>query len=432
MSNSVDFFETYFDFVESNTESPMIFHRWCAVSCIASILGRKVYFKHGHRRIYPNHYVLLIGGPATRKSSAIDISERLLRCAGYDMFAPTRTSKEKFLADLSEGYGKQNTGEHATKKRDAFTMLAEMEEPHNTGPKEVTICSGEFNTFIGLNNLEFAGILGDLWDNKETFEVRNRTVSSSYICQPTVNILGGNTQQNMANAFPPEVIGQGFMSRLLLINSEDAKKIAFPDDPDVNLQTLLVNHLAQISDMHGEITVTPDAKELLGLIYDAPSLLSDVRFTYYNGRRFTHLLKLCVVTAVARLSKEIEVHDVIYANSMLSYAELAMPKALGEFGKSKLADLNNKIMNILYDCPQGMNANELFKLVSNDADKLSQVVEVLQNLKLADKIMPIGLTGRYKAKPKGQIDNGMLDFSLLREYVEPPQPVAIHKPVAVK
>lgn len=420
---SDDFFQNYFDYVESNTESPLIFHRWAAMSAISSALGRRLYFKHGHRKIYPNQFIMLIGGPATRKSSAIDIAQNLLYASGYNMFAATRTSKEKFLADLAVGYGKQRSEIEEFKGKSAFAMLAEMDSKSHNSPREVTICSGEFNTFIGHNNPEFAGILGDLWDNKNTFEVTNRTTSSSFIHEPTVNILGGNTQQGFSNAFPPEIIGQGFLSRLILVNSEDAKKIAFPEDPDPNLEKVLVNHLAEMQTLEGEVTMTAEAKELLTLLYESPPMLDDFRFVYYNGRRFTHTLKLCVVCAAARGSMVMDVSDVIYANSILSYAELQMPKALGEFGKAKLADLNNKIMNCLYDNPNGHTTLELFKMLHNDCNKMTELVEVLQNLKMAEKI-DTALGGRHRAKPKKALDNGMMDFKLLREYVEPKNVVA--------
>lgn len=425
MSTS-DYFSTYFDFVETNTESPMIFHRWCAVSAIASCLGRNVSFRNGHHTVYPNQYIMLIGSPGTRKSTAIDISKRLLRDSGYDTFAPSKCSKEKFLADLAEGYGSQNTSKPDHKYGDYS-----LDEPiAGLGdPREVTICSGEFNSFIGHNNFEFIALLGDLWDNLERFEVRNRTTSDSFVHKPTVNLLGGNTQTNFATAFPPEIIGQGFMSRLILIYCPEARqKIPFPDEPDAVLQMRLIEWLGKIRKLKGEVTLTPEAREIMAMLYQQDRFVDDARFIYYENRRFDHLIKMSICCAAARLSLEITAADVLYANSILVYAEQFMPKALGEFGKSKFSDLHNKIMALLEEIGP-MDATALFKKLMQDCDGLKDVMDSLANLKQAERIKPsLKGVGKFEIVKRKVSENSVFNPELLREYVGPatqPQKLAV-------
>ncbi len=96
-----DFISLYLKYT-SQTECPTFFHRWCAVTNLAAYLGRRPYFRFGHFTLHPNLYVMLIGSPGTKKSSAIKIGTKLLKQAGYTTFAAKKTRQEKFLLDLAE------------------------------------------------------------------------------------------------------------------------------------------------------------------------------------------------------------------------------------------------------------------------------------------------------------------------------------------
>src|SRR5947209_1500310 len=96
-----NFFDSYLSYTEGG-EVPTTFHRWSAVVGIAALLERNCCVEFGHTEIYPNIYSMLIGSAGTRKSSAIKLMKKLLIKSGYQTIAAERTSKEKFLHDLSK------------------------------------------------------------------------------------------------------------------------------------------------------------------------------------------------------------------------------------------------------------------------------------------------------------------------------------------
>src|ERR1017187_2400162 len=98
MSNN--FFANYLSYV-GKTESPDIYHRWCMLTGVGSLLGRRCYMKHGHFTVNPNLYVMLLGRSGVRKSTAIKIWKRLQAKTGYDTFSADKTTKEKWLLDLA-------------------------------------------------------------------------------------------------------------------------------------------------------------------------------------------------------------------------------------------------------------------------------------------------------------------------------------------
>ena len=195
-----DFISQYLQYTEA-TEPPVIYHRWSILTALAAYLERSYYFQLGHSNIYPNLYVMLVGGAGTRKNTAINIAKNLIRKAGYRTIAASKTSKEKFFLDLAE----QNSTDDIV-----GDILDQNLFGNETNSAETTPCyiaSGEFNTFFGNNILDFLADLGELWDYEGIFESKIKHGKSVKIPNPTITMIGGNTPATLANTFPPQIIG---------------------------------------------------------------------------------------------------------------------------------------------------------------------------------------------------------------------------------
>jgi len=378
-------FDLYLDFVQ-DTESPVIYHRWSLLTCLSAMLARQCWIPFGTARIFPNQYVMLIGEPGARKSSAIKMARKLFSAAGYKNFSATKTTKEKFLIDL-EGLEEQSD----EKVSNSAVMENLFGERVNDEPKEVFIVADEFNDFMRCCDLEFHSMLGALWDwddENVCYEQRFKNSRSISIFQPTVTLLGGNTHTGFAEMFPPQAIGQGFLSRLLLVFSEPTnKKIAWPTTPSPEAHLQLVKEVQAIREvMHGPLQITPKAKEMLTILYNSYEGFTDVRFTSYFTRRHTHLLKLCILCAAVAKTTTIGASQVLLANTILHYTEHFMPKALGEFGKAKHSDVANKLLQVLAKTYKPVDIPELWKQVSSDLDRQEDLAKLLEGLKVAGKI----------------------------------------------
>lgn len=325
--------------------------------------------------------------------------KKLLRAIGYEAIAANRTSKEKFLQDLHDGISESTL---ASISPDAAELDAYLDGggknsgTENTGPSEAYIMADEFNVFIGRGNLDFVDVLGDLWDYDGIYHGRVKNSKSVLIHDPTISLLGGNTPSGFAKAFPPEVLEQGFLSRILLIHGKPTgKKIPFPRVPDEGESDVIKAHLADIwRNITGPAEVEPDAREALSEIYTSQAPLADSRFEYYSTRRFTHLLKLILIIAASNKSTRISLAHVIEANTVLTFTEELMPLALGEFGKSKTSDVANKLMDALYTTAKPLTINELWKVVASDLEKIQDLANILLNLERAEKIQQAkGLNG---------------------------------------
>ena len=411
-----DFLQAYFNYI-GPTEAPMTYHRWACIAILGSWIGRNYNFRFGHFNIKPNIYTMLMGTAGARKSTAIKIATRLISKAGYTNISADRTTKEKFLLDLSGA--EDFTPIVGSTKKSADELMEENLfglNGHDHIP-EMLIAADEFNTFIGNGNIEFLSMLGGLWDFEGTFKNKVKNSKSVEIKDPFVSIIAGNTPTGFSLAFPAEAIGQGIFSRLILVHGEPTgKKITFPVAPTDSETAAMISLMQAIKAVAtGNADKTAGASKLLDAIYQSDIPVPDVRFESYMSRRFSHLLKLCLILSAASLRATIEECDVIYANTILTHTEHSMGKALGEFGKAKHSDVSHKLVQILEASYEPMPIKKVWMQLHNDLEDINVLKDMINNLVMAERI--ISTKGGLLAKRNmlEEADSKYVDFSLLTE-----------------
>lgn len=401
-----DFFTDYMSYVRLDaSEAPANYHRWACASIIGAMLGRQVNLPFGPMNIYPNQYIMLMGPPATKKGTVIGIAKKLLEQAGYTRFAADRTSKESFIRDM----------------KSMDTMEDDLELLTFDGPAESYVMAGEFVDFIGQGDIGFMMTLTNLWDNLKVYEHKKITGKSVFVDKPTVNLLGGSTAATFLIAFPPEALGTGALSRLLLIHGESTGvKVAWPEQLDELQRSFLVLKLRDMKDkISGDMQITSDAKKIASDIYHEQVAVDDFRFTHYMQRRQIHLLKLSMIITAADVSDTITERNVIRANTMMAMAEKKMPKALGEFGTSRYSDSTNKVLDYLTTRIKPASSQEIWKVVQKDLNKPSELNDILLNLKTAEKIQIISVMGKTGYLPMHRADVQWKDKYLDLDWLTP-------------
>ncbi len=375
------------------SEAPEVYHRWSFVGCLSAALGRKVWIPMGHFTVYPNMYIMLMGDPGARKSTAINIAKDLLKQSGFSKFAGTQVTRERFYMAL-DGAG----------ELDLHSVSQQF------------ICAPEFNNFIGIGNSGFISALTELFDADKSFDAQYKNSKDNIISNPCVGILGGNTQQAFSEAFPPSILHNGFLSRLILVwGQKTGERIAFLQDRDSEERQWLADHITSVREgIDGQLNFTPEAIKALGEIYRDWDELEDSRFVTYGQRRYTHLLKLCVVCAASTGKLVIEYADVLYANTLLVSAELYFSRALGEFGKAKNSGEASIVMNALYNAKGPMSPGELWRTVSTNLEKWDTLREILTNLTGAGKVIQHH-GGLYSPKPVNMRKMKHINLGLLGE-----------------
>lgn len=372
----------YLKFVE-RTEPPINFHRWSFLSSVAACIGRNLYIPFGQGAIYPNMYISLIGTPGTRKSTAINMAKKPLMLCGYNTFSATKTSKQKFMLDWEAGI-----------TENAASDFLEEAEAEGFSCNEMFIACDELLDFLGPSNFEFLNLLTTLWDNLPKYEERLKNSKSTCVYNPTINLLGGMTPVGLQLAMPPEIAGTGMLSRMILVfGDRPVSKVAWPRRPHADEFKEFSDFFTKVRTLTGEVQIAPDAYEMLEDIYNQWEALEDGRLQYYCSRRHTHLLKLCIICLAldaglpdAEPVYMLTTDHVLHANTLLTYTEATMSNALGEFGKSKLSDATQRIVQFMESKGGPCTIEDLFKAASHDVENYQSVVEIVRNLARADRV----------------------------------------------
>jgi Protein of unknown function (DUF3987) len=388
-------FSTAFVNMLGNCEAPAIYLRWSAISMIGAVLGRRAYIQFGHSKQYANTYVFLTGKPGARKGTGMAMVRQILTAAKYPCLAPTRMKKEAMWEKLGE-LSRANGQEIVRGKEAEEVTFEDLLGDSQYKTAELFILADELTDLITPGDAEFTTNLTNMWDNLPHFDNRLRTRENIYIHEPTISILGATTPMSLQGIIPVQAIGGGFMRRLLLIAGEQTKKVTRPDVPAPHAVLQFVNLVQELQQLEGEEIVIPDKlwDTLLDPIYRQEHFLTDRRFESYVGVRFTHLLKLCLIFACARLASTVSQDDIIQANTVLSFAEMRMVQALGHSGIAKTSSIDSMILEALRGARNPPTLGELHKMLGADVGSRKELQERLKTLKEIERIRTMTLRGR--------------------------------------
>jgi hypothetical protein len=248
------------------------------------------------------------------------------------------------------------------------------------------ISATEFTTFMGTNSIDLINCLIKLYDGDE-YEYKLKS-SAIILKDGLLNLLGGTTPTSINESLPAAAIGQGFMSRMILVWGN--KKYARVPRPsiDTNARMALLDFYKQLHEnFDGPFVESPEAAKFYDeILYDYNVSISDPRFVHYIDRRNIHLLKLSMVFAATRLSKIIERRDMECAHDLLCLTEINMPDALGEFGLSPLAHSKQRLLEFIVAATEPVSMNILWAVMHREMRK-SDFLNSLADLQNAEKIM---------------------------------------------
>ena len=388
------FLQTYLKYVE-DTETPRIMHIWTALAGAGACLGRRVYLPFGITDIYANMFVLLVGPPGMRKSTALNIMQERIKSSTNIRFTPDDTAgaRQGLIIAL------ENKDETASEKDEAElrAAVAAIDLEVLNGYKinidsrdEHTMfaVASEFGSFIGTNAGEMTTFLNRMFDG-EDYDYKIRT-NRHILRNPLLSLIAGTTPINIATSLPSSAIGHGFTSRIVLVfANRKYKKVSRPKKLDPELAKYIDDLFGWLyHTFDGEMVETEGAKKLIDDLYDVEVKLNDPRFIYYLDRRQQHLYKTAIILAACRKDREIKFEDVQEANLLLTYTEQFMPDALGEFGLSPLSNAKQKMVEFIQHAQGPVTVNILWAVMARDMKQVD-FRNSLSELTNAGKIMQV-------------------------------------------
>lgn len=391
------FLNDYLQMVD-DSESPRIFHIWSAIFAAASAMGRRCWFPMGTFNIYPNHYILLIGTPGTRKTTAASLAKKIVTQSTGVRFAPKDTGFQRqglIMAFLgaTESENKEYMGAVELGSRENSIMsLTQIDEITNTPDEDMVnvliheedkhhlaLVASEFSQVIGQGNNSMLDFLGERYDG-EGIEYQTK-YSAIKMKSTLMNLLSCTTPTSLSIALPPQAGGQGFLSRIILVyGARKYKEVPRPKAPPLEVIDRVKNCLDSVYyKISGPFSETPEAEKYCIDHYGYKPDITDSRFAYYSERRAGHLTKLAMVLAATQGSTLIQKADYEEAHRILVATEKGMPDALGEFGMNPLAMLKQSILEELRVSQGPMTMETILAMFHRDA-RSHEITEVVSDL----------------------------------------------------
>jgi hypothetical protein len=365
------------DYTE-NTEPPVLFRKWTAISCIASALQRKIKCHWGTAlTFYPNLYIVLVGPSATGKGTAMNPGLNILNEIPAVRMSAQATSLQALIRHLKD------------------TNLTDIDQ--STGDQHfhssLTVFSKEFTVFLGYHNRELMAALCDWYDCDRKWVYETISRKREEINGVWVNLIAGTTPDLIRSSLPIESIGGGLTSRIIFVFEEkQAKLVSLPTETNYErgLFQNLVQDLEQISLLSGNFTWTEGFvklwKEFCGYAVDNPPFI-DSKFDGYNGRRRVHLMKLSMIHSISRGRNELQLDEgnLKEAINTLNEVEGKMNLVFKGVGKSDIADIVHRATTFLMNSKTNtITISQFMRHFENDLDKfmLDRVISTLEVSKI--------------------------------------------------
>jgi len=368
-----DWIDGFMQYTE-NTEPPLLFKKWTAISCIAAALQRKVYVNWGTALVfYPNLYIILVGPSATGKGTAMNPAMQIIHEVPAIKLSAQATSLQALIRHL------QNTN-----CADIDPITAKQ-----TYHSSLTIFSKEFTVFLGYHNRELMAALCDWYDCDRKWSYETIARKREEIEGVWVNMIGGTTPDLIRSSLPTQSIGGGLTSRIIFIFEEKPHKlVTLPTETnrERNLYVSLIRDLETISLVSGEFGWTEGFMELWDdwcrtAQHNPP--FQDSKFDGYNGRRRVHLMKLSMVCSMSHGNNGLVIteDDLTRAIGLLEEAEVKMGLTFKGMGQSSIADLIHRATQYLMSSKTNtVLVSTFMKKFEDDMDKftLDRVISTLE------------------------------------------------------
>ena len=355
-----------------NTESAKPFHKWTALSVIASCLRKKVFLGIGRINIYPNMYVVFVGPPGEpRKSQAISFGTEFLSQIPDIVTSADAITPQALVEDLEK-----------------CAIDEQMPDGSSYQHASLTITSKEFESFLGAKteNTKMITYLTDLFDaQKIPWKYRTKNSGNNVIPSVFLNLLAATTPESIASSLPSSAIGTGLTSRIMFIWADRrAKTVCYPEETpeEIILKEKLLKDLYLISRMVGEFIFSSHCKSKFKKWYDnyepnsQTRICKDNAFTGWYARKPLYILKLAIIySAASAANMVVEWEHIQNAINTIEDAELFMPNVFKAVGRSTIAADVDLVVEII-KARKWITEKQLLSLVWRDIDsnKLDNVV----------------------------------------------------------
>jgi hypothetical protein len=326
-----------------------VFHKWGAIGTLSAVMGRRIWFDQSYYLIYPNLYIVFVGEPGDKKSTAMNLAMDLVQKTKTPICPPSIT-KEALTQMMSE----------SNKEAPCATVI---EIDHKViSYSHLSMFASEIVTMLsaGGNPIGMIEFLTDIYD-REVFDVVTKNKGTDRIIGPYITMLACMTPEQTGQMLKQSIITGGFSRRVVFIYGKSKEYgIPFPEltDQQREAKVLLLSYLNRIKEWSGSFHFSPEAREFFIEWYQQKhaQLAKPNPAAYKNWLRSKDviLIKVAMLLVVSEFSgdKTIHLRHAQEALNMLDEVEPNLSRIFAGAGRNIGAELANKVMIFIRETGQ--------------------------------------------------------------------------------
>jgi hypothetical protein len=358
----------------SNTESPPDYHRWACLSSLSVLAGRRFWFDLGPIRYYPNLYVVLVGHPGVKKSSALDRAKDIVRGVNCCPIAAAQATKE-FIAKV------MSSDKFPGKKH--FKWNGRLEEYN-----QYAIFATEFTQFIGVNPLSMLDFLTTVYTEK-VYDCDTKGQGSDLVVGPYITLLACLTPEMMKGYVKMNILTGGFARRTQFVYGNFGSPVPWPGltSDMIDAGDRCVQWGKQMQSQCGEFTLDEEAKKWYEKWYvDLQTSITEISTPATEGYYRTKHEVLFKCSMLISLSENLEnriltdKHLAVVENRFLLPYEENLPRVFEGAGINPNAAAAAQVCRMLEALDRPMLLKRLEAIFYDQVTSLSDLKDTIGHL----------------------------------------------------
>lgn len=341
----------------NNNECPDGYLKWVALSTLSTLVGRRFWLDQGLITLHPNLYVILVGPPGCKKTTAMDMGKGIVRQTGKIVITATSATKESLCKDMTPDdspYRRVFTRKD-TNKVEEYSQAA--------------IFATELTHFINVNPLGWIEFLTTIYD-QAVYEVSTKGKGKDYIPGPYITLLGCMTPELTGQFVKASIISGGFSSRTIFVWADPSnKRVPFPELPPENREALkrCVAWGQELQKHSGAFVFAPGARAWYDQWYnkhkDMEQLSMQRCMVPFYARKPMMVLKIAMLLALSEnLNCQVTNEFMELADIFLDEVAKDMPKVFTGAGENLAAGIAADIEQTLMSMGKPVKYKALFEM----------------------------------------------------------------------
>jgi hypothetical protein len=414
----------------SGNEAPTMFHVWAGLVCVSAAVSRKVWLPNGKFLLYPNIYVMYVGGAGNGKSFAMRHCTRLLKRIEKIPISKSVETPEGMLRFMG---GDPPVGDKPGRDYE-FKFMCKGPTGNMTEVNPMTIIANEYIDFISKNPEGWTNLLNNIFD-EDKYDYGTKNQGQDVIINPYMVMLGALTTEVSSDLHKQKIISTGLARRTIFqygerqFDTPHAEPTYTPEQ--IAAEERCLAHLRALRLVNGAMFRTDRTKLWYKEWYDAHNVNVPKKAPQVQGwfaSKPDQVLKLGMLLALCEdpPSLEVRIDHMEAALDYLAILERDLFKVFGGVGRNEVAQIAVKIKNFLEQQKSVVPYTKMWSLFFSDCKSKEELDMAIQFLVEDGQIVEA-----YADLGSSQVKVFAIDQSLLerlRDRVKESQPLGEARP----